>query len=72
MSHDSLAELVTLIAAVAMGAVGLLYRDFLHRVRVLESNQKMVLIGLYHLSLGTPLPEHVKQEIENRFINGRK
>lgn len=72
MSHDALAELFTLIAAVCMGAVGLLYRDFRQRLILVESNQKMVLVALYHLSIGMPLPEHVKQEIEKRFLNGKR
>lgn len=72
MSHDALADLITLIAAIAMSVMGVLYRDFRHRVNHLEDNQKMVLIALYHLSIGTALPEHVKEEIERRFLNGRK
>jgi len=72
MDHDALAELVTLIATVAMVVVGLLYRDFLRRLVTLESNQKMVIITLYHLSIGAPLPEHVKEEIEKRILNGKK
>ena len=71
MSHDALAELFTLVAAIGMAVVGLLYRDFRARLRVLENNQKMVIVTLYHLALGAPLPEHIKEEIERRVINGK-
>ena len=72
MSHDALAEIITLLCTVCMAVIGLLYRDFRMRLVLVESNQKMVLIALYHISTNTPLPEHVKAEIELRFLNGKR
>jgi len=83
MDHDALAQLFGIIATVCLAVVGLLYKTFRAEIKeqlktlednvgVLEKNQKMVLLAIYHLALGQQLPDHVREEIERRILNGKK
>jgi len=74
MDHTLLAQLFGLLAAICMSVVGILYRDFLKRVKSLENNQKIVIATLYHLAvnLSAPLPAPIRERIERMIMNGER